>query len=105
MPLTSPKSELEELFNGNTDNDYASRRRARQKHNFKRIRLRGDWSDTGPAAGLDDIASAGYIFVIISFERFQNFWIYVCRYWTAAPDRSCIVHATNGRCFNFDDES
>lgn len=29
------------------------RRRARHWHNFRRIRLRGDWSDTGPSAGTE----------------------------------------------------
>lgn len=76
--MISPKSELEELFNGNTDNDYISRRRARQKHNFKRIRLRGDWSDTGPTAGLDlDTTVAGTSFFLIHQICILNFFLRV----------------------------
>jgi len=52
-PMKTPKLDLEELFNGNPDYDSTMRRRARHWHNFRRIRLRGDWSDTGPSAGTE----------------------------------------------------
>ncbi|XP_057374937.1 DDB1- and CUL4-associated factor 6-like isoform X2 [Daphnia carinata] len=56
LPLSIPKCELEEQFSGNPDTNSPSRRRARQGHSFKRVRLRGDWSDTGPSAGMNRTA-------------------------------------------------
>jgi hypothetical protein len=47
---------LDEQFSGNADTNSLSRRRARQGNSFKRVRLRGDWSDTGPSAGMSRAA-------------------------------------------------
>ncbi|XP_046445011.1 DDB1- and CUL4-associated factor 6-like [Daphnia pulex] len=56
LPLSIPKFELDEQFSGNADTNSLSRRRARQGNSFKRVRLRGDWSDTGPSAGMSRAA-------------------------------------------------
>jgi hypothetical protein len=69
LPMTAPKMEFEELFNGSPDNDSLARRLGRQRHNFKRIRLRGDWSDTGPSAGLDETAPG-----LISYQIFSTLY-------------------------------
>ena len=55
--MNYPNLELERVFNSDLDCGQAGRRRGRPWHNFKRIRLRGDWSDTGPSAGTEDPVS------------------------------------------------
>lgn len=52
-PMSHPNLELEENFNSDADCASSHRRKVRHWQNFKRIRLRGDWSDTGPQAGID----------------------------------------------------
>ena len=47
---------MDEQFSGNVDTNSFARRRARQGNSFKRVRLRGDWSDTGPSAGISRAA-------------------------------------------------
>ena len=95
IPMSDPVLKLEESF---------SIAKPRNLQNFKRIRLRGDWSDTGPSAGTEQTSpTQNSKQIVLVNEKYLSRAVSRHRYRTSSSNRPRQSDAAIIRCVNIND--